>query len=99
MKRVRVAANKPARFITSPGYPKPYPASAACTWRISTKKKHSLRLTVVELDVEDSESCLFDFLEVRAGRKSGSVMGRYCGTVQQLHPAAVNISTAGKYTL
>ena len=79
--KVRVAANKPAKVVTSPGFPKPYPGDVFCTWRISTRKKHALQLVVDALDVETSESCLFDFLEVRAGRKSGGVLARYCGTV------------------
>jgi len=95
-KRVRVAANMRAKVVSSPGYPKPYPADSDCTWRVTATRKHRLQLAVADLDVEDTESCYFDFLEVRAGRKSGSVMARYCGTRQQLHPAAVNISTAGK---
>ena len=96
MNKVRVAANKPARVVTSPGYPKPYPADAACTWRVSAKRRHQLRMTVDALDIEQSESCVFDFLEVRAGRKSGNVVARYCGTRHELHPTAVNISTTGK---
>ena len=94
--KVRVAANKPAKVVASPGYPKPYPADVFCTWRISARKKHALQLTVDTLDIEKSESCLFDFLEVRAGRKSGRVLARYCGTLQELHPTGVNLSTAGK---
>jgi len=97
VKKVRVAANKPARIVTSPGFPKPYPGDVYCTWRISTRRKHALHLTVDELDVEVSDSCLFDFLEVRAGRKTGDVLARYCGTLQELHPTAVNLSTPGKY--
>ena len=97
-KRVRVAPNKPARVVTSPGYPKPYPADAHCTWRVTTKKKHRLQLTVSELDVEGTDRCLFDFVEVRrAGRKDANVLARYCGTLRQLHPAAVNLSTTGGY--
>jgi len=96
MKRVRVAANKPARVVASPGYPKPYPADADCTWRVSAPRRHHLRLTLVELDVEQTDSCLFDFLEVRAGRRSGKVLARYCGILQELHSAAVNLSTAGE---
>ena len=88
--RVRVAPHKPARVVKSPGHPKPYPADVHCTWRVSARRKHRLRLVVAELHVEYSDSCLFDFLEVRAGRRSGNVLARYCGT-----QAAVNLSTTG----
>ena len=94
--RVRVAANKPARVVSSPGYPKPYRADVACTWRVTTRRRHRLRLIVDELDVERTDSCHFDFVEVRAGRRAGDVLARYCGTRQQLQHAAANLSTTGK---
>jgi len=93
--RVRVAANKPFRVVTSPGFPKPYPSDAFCTWRVTARRRHALRLTVAELDLEASDSCLFDFVEVRAARKTGRVLARYCGTQHELHPTAVNLSTPG----
>lgn len=95
MNRVRVAANKPPRVVASPGFPKPYPADVFCTWRITSRRRHTLQLTVDELDLEASDLCLFDFVEVRAARKTGRVLARYCGTHHELHPTAVNLSTTG----
>jgi len=108
VKRLRVGGSgaKATRLVSSPGFPKSYPADSYCTWRVIGRRKHLLRLSIVELDVEQTPSCLFDFLEIRAGggerrRKGiggsgGKLLARYCGTLRQFYPtAAVNISTTG----
>jgi len=95
--RVSGPGRRRARALTSPGYPEPYPAHAACAWVVSARRAHLLRVSVDQLDVEPTDRCLFDFLEVRraGGRRAGEVLARYCGSREHLHPAAASLNTTG----
>jgi len=68
--------------VTSPMYPMPYQQHVYCTWRISTKRGSKVRLHFKEFDVERTESCEFDYIEVHSGHKTedSSLIGRFCGS-------------------
>lgn len=67
--------------ITSPNYPQPYARLANCVWKIAVTSGSSLRLIIVDFDLEDHGRCRYDFIEVTSGveeyRRAGT---RYCGT-------------------
>lgn len=52
--------------ITSPNYPHHYPLSTHCDWFISVATGNSIKITIDDLQIEDSENCEYDALEVRA---------------------------------
>ncbi|NXP50868.1 C1R protein, partial [Heliornis fulica] len=62
--------------IRSPGYPKPYPNNNISSWDIRVPKGYVLKLTFRYFDLEPSESCFYDYVKIRADKKS---LGRYCG--------------------
>ncbi|OXB60465.1 hypothetical protein ASZ78_000756 [Callipepla squamata] len=62
--------------IRSPNYPKPYPNNNISTWDIIVPKGYVVKLTFRYFDVEPSETCFYDYVKIRADKKS---LGRYCG--------------------
>ncbi|KAM9324796.1 complement C1r subcomponent-like [Gastrophryne carolinensis] len=66
-------------FISSPGYPKPYPADLNCNYSIRLEEGLHISLTFVEtFDIDDHPQafCPYDTMQVFAG---GSMLGSYCG--------------------
>lgn len=91
-RRVRMPTPSPLTNVssiqlTSPHYPKPYPSYSLCTWRVlagrRSKRRPRLQMTFDDLDLEQTDLCRFDFVEVTpiSGRKSvKQTTQRYCGT-------------------
>ncbi|XP_075071895.1 complement C1r subcomponent [Mixophyes fleayi] len=66
-------------FISSPGYPQPYPADLNCTYRIRLEKGLLVSLNFLEtfeIDDHPRALCPYDTLTIFAG---GSLMKSYCG--------------------
>ncbi|KAI1885790.1 hypothetical protein AGOR_G00207420 [Albula goreensis] len=51
-------------WVQSPGYPRGYPNEANATWKRCAPDGHTLSLTLTHLDLEDSEDCNSDILEI-----------------------------------
>lgn len=69
--------------IVYPKYSKEYGPHSLCTWYVSGRAGFRLRLHFVEMDIEPTESCHFDFVEVRSGHHLTSpLVGRFCGQTQ-----------------
>eukprot|EP00112_Aurelia_sp_Birch-Aquarium-sp1_P014017 Seg3.11 transcript_id=Seg3.11/GoldUCD/mRNA.D3Y31 product=Fibrillin-1 protein_id=Seg3.11/GoldUCD/D3Y31 len=69
-----------------------YPDSTSCTWIINLDDaKKKLKLTFNSFELETSEGCEFDYVEIYDGRedKSDNLMGRFCGSVI---PSSLNSS-------
>ena len=49
----------------SPGYPDKYPASVECVCNITTETDQRILLTFADFDLEWSENCENDILQVR----------------------------------
>ncbi|NXC50373.1 C1R protein, partial [Penelope pileata] len=62
--------------IRSPNYPKPYPNNNFSSWDIIIPKGYVVKLTFRYFDLEPSETCLYDYVKIRADKKN---LGRYCG--------------------
>ncbi|CAH1249111.1 BMP1 [Branchiostoma lanceolatum] len=66
--------------FTSPGYPNGYAEDISCVWKISVPRHHRIRLKFIDLDVEPTVDCEYDFVAVHDGRHRGSpVIGQFCG--------------------
>ncbi|XP_018408690.1 PREDICTED: complement C1r subcomponent [Nanorana parkeri] len=66
-------------YISSPGYPKPYPADLNCNYSIRVEEGFHISLTFIEtfdIDYHPRAPCPYDTLKVFAG---GSLRGTYCG--------------------
>ncbi|XP_020802550.1 LOW QUALITY PROTEIN: cubilin homolog [Drosophila serrata] len=66
------------RFST-PYYPSSYPVNIECTWVLEANVGNSLSVTLESMDLEESEGCNRDYLEVRDESESGKLIGVYCG--------------------
>lgn len=73
--------------FTSPYYPDSYPVNIECEWVLQASAGNSLSLTIESLDLEQSDGCNNDYLELREESARGALLGVYCGN--QL-PAAIS---------
>uniref|UniRef100_UPI000EF4BD12 cubilin-like n=1 Tax=Ciona intestinalis TaxID=7719 RepID=UPI000EF4BD12 len=74
-----VAAVYPIYFV-SPGYPFVYPNNLNCVWTIEAAAGYRIAFTFVSIDIENIDSCNFDFVKIYEGPTVGSTLqGRYCG--------------------
>ncbi|XP_028394125.1 uncharacterized protein LOC114518347 [Dendronephthya gigantea] len=66
--------------ISSPNFPKNYPARKECTWIIKVPVHKLLKLRFVSFDVENHATCGYDYVQVRDGATSRSkLLGTFCG--------------------
>lgn len=71
-----------AGFIYSPNYPKVYNKNETCEWKIQTVPGHTLDLNIVDFDMQDSENCVKDSLQLYEGRVAtdSQLKFNYCGS-------------------
>ncbi|KAE8596094.1 hypothetical protein XENTR_v10015965 [Xenopus tropicalis] len=67
--------------FNSPSYPENYPANTECVWNILSSPGNRLLLSFITFSVQHSDSCSHDYLEIREGNETGSLMGRFCGDI------------------
>ncbi|XP_076458584.1 tolloid-like protein 2 [Babylonia areolata] len=65
--------------LQSPLYPGNYPNNASCSWVLTARRGHSVRLTFRHFDLEDSTDCTADFVEVSDLKASWRRRVRLCG--------------------
>nr|XP_012218853.1 PREDICTED: cubilin-like [Linepithema humile] len=65
--------------ITSPRYPNSYPLNAECVWILNTSPGNKLTLAFTEFDIESSENCDLDYLEIRENSGIGKLISVSCG--------------------
>ncbi|XP_064643493.1 cubilin-like [Lineus longissimus] len=66
-------------FISSPNFPHTYPSNMECEWHISGLTGHYLTLTFTNFEIDSSDNCTKDFVEVREYNATGRLFGKYCG--------------------
>ncbi|PAA90975.1 hypothetical protein BOX15_Mlig012127g3 [Macrostomum lignano] len=92
-------------FVTSPGWPRPYPEDARCRYKFVAGRNEKVRLNFLAFNVEGlGPSCEKDFLDVyteleqeNASLLHSPLLGRFCGhslasvprTVVSLHSVLV----------
>uniref|UniRef100_A0A2K5VBR4 Complement C1r subcomponent n=1 Tax=Macaca fascicularis TaxID=9541 RepID=A0A2K5VBR4_MACFA len=62
--------------VTSPLFPKPYPNSFETTTMITVPTGYGVKLVFQHFDLEPSEGCSYDYVEISADTKN---LGRFCG--------------------
>jgi len=72
--------NALAGKFTSPYYPASYPPNIECLWVLEATAGNSLSLTLESMDLEKSDGCNRDYLEVREESDRGELIGVYCGS-------------------
>ncbi|XP_060534565.1 protein tolkin-like [Cylas formicarius] len=72
----------PYGTISSPNYPKYYPASKDCAWHISTLPGHRIRLGFMNFRLENHAECYYDFVQIFDGDSSVSrQLDTFCGSM------------------
>ena len=76
--------SSPTGSITSPGYPSPYHHNAECTWEIHVAQGSKISLVFLDLDLETSANCGYDYVKLYDGADQRSkVLGKYCHSSQE----------------
>ncbi|XP_026057290.1 cubilin-like [Carassius auratus] len=65
--------------FNSPNYPDVYPPNVECVWTITSSPGNRLQLSFIMFQLQQSSDCSTDYLEVREGHSTGSLVGRFCG--------------------
>ncbi|XP_071475764.1 cubilin [Marmota flaviventris] len=76
-------------ILDSPGYPEVYPPNMECVWNIVSSPGNRLQLSFISFQLEDSQNCSRDFVEIREGNATGPLVGRYCGNFLPLNYSSV----------
>ncbi|CAH0721455.1 unnamed protein product, partial [Brenthis ino] len=80
--------------ISSPNYPQNYNANAECFYRIVTSTGTRIRISFSVLDLERTQYCKDDYVEIFDGRDSNSVsFGKHC----YLSPKLNNVETSSNH--
>ncbi|XP_008147050.2 cubilin [Eptesicus fuscus] len=73
----------------SPGYPEVYPSNVECVWNIVSSPGNRLQLSFITFQLEDSQDCSRDFVEIREENATGHLLGRYCGNTLPLNYSSI----------
>ncbi|XP_076296135.1 cubilin [Lasioglossum baleicum] len=65
--------------LASPLYPNSYPLNSECVWFMQNSPGNRLKLTFSEFDLQQSDNCDLDYLEVRENNGIGKLLGVFCG--------------------
>uniref|UniRef100_A0A4W4F6Q8 Cubilin n=1 Tax=Electrophorus electricus TaxID=8005 RepID=A0A4W4F6Q8_ELEEL len=65
--------------FNSPNYPDAYPPNTECVWTIISSPGNRLQLSFILFELQQSEGCNNDYLEIREGNSTGALVGRFCG--------------------
>ncbi|KAF4095682.1 cubilin isoform X1 [Onychostoma macrolepis] len=65
--------------FNSPNYPDVYPPNVECVWTITSSPGNRLQLSFIMFQLQQSSDCSTDYLEVREGHSTGTLVGRFCG--------------------
>ncbi|XP_017142281.1 dorsal-ventral patterning protein tolloid isoform X1 [Drosophila miranda] len=66
--------------LESPNYPLDYLPNKECVWKITVPKGYQVALKFQSFEVENHDSCVYDYVEVRDGPAQDSqLIGVFCG--------------------
>uniref|UniRef100_A0A4W6F2P1 Cubilin n=1 Tax=Lates calcarifer TaxID=8187 RepID=A0A4W6F2P1_LATCA len=65
--------------FNSPNYPDAYPPNVECVWTIRSSPGNRLQLSFIFFHLQGNAGCQNDYLEIREGNSTGSLVGRFCG--------------------
>ncbi|KAG7199007.1 hypothetical protein KM043_013159 [Ampulex compressa] len=72
--------SSPSGTVASPGYPESYPLGSECIWILKNSPGNRVSLSFSNFELEQSENCDLDYLEIRENDGIGKLIGIYCGT-------------------
>lgn len=60
-----------------------YDDNMDCEWTIQAPPNSNVQLTFLTFDIESSENCTYDYVQVFSGMEdfSGPMFGQYCGNM------------------
>ncbi|RWS10861.1 tolloid-like protein 1 [Dinothrombium tinctorium] len=66
--------------LQSPNYPEDYRPNKECIWKITVPEKYQVALKFQSFEIENHDSCVYDYLEVRDGfQPTSPLLGKFCG--------------------
>ena len=69
--------NDTSGVLTSPYYPRTYPFSQNCSWKITASKGERIMLVIEEIDIREcGSSCTCDYLQIQNGSSCDDISGR-----------------------
>ncbi|KAF9421742.1 hypothetical protein HW555_002423 [Spodoptera exigua] len=66
--------------IASPNYPGPYPINSDCEWILQASPGNTAYVQFEQFDLEYSEGCNDDYVELRETNGAGRLLGVYCSS-------------------
>lgn len=66
--------------ISTPNYPNNYLRDSECIWVLKSSVGNRVSVNFVFFELEDSEFCNEDYMEVREYNSTGSLLGVFCGS-------------------
>ena len=69
--------NETSGALTSPYYPRSYPSSRSCSWKITASKGQRIVLVIKDIYIRNcGSSCTCDYLQIQNGLSSDGISGR-----------------------
>ena len=69
--------NETSGVLTSPYYPRPYPSSKICSWKITASKGERIVFVIKDIYIRNcGSSCTCDYLQIQNGLSSDGISGR-----------------------
>ena len=69
--------NETSGVLTSPYYPRSYPSSKTCSWKITASKGERIVLVIKDIYIRNcGSSCTCDYLQIENGLSSDGISGR-----------------------
>ena len=69
--------NETSGVLTSPYYPRTYPSSKNCSWKITASKGERIVLVIKDISIWNCDlSCTCDYLQIQNGSSSDGISGR-----------------------
>ena len=66
--------------FASPNFPNAYPQNTECVWEIGGWPGNQITLQFESFQLESSENCNRDYVEIHEGSEEGRLLGLYCGS-------------------
>lgn len=67
-------------MIASPNYPNTYPLNSECIWILENSPGNKISLSFSQFDLQQSEDCNLDYVEIREESGIGKLISVSCGT-------------------
>ena len=69
--------NETSGVLTSPYYPRTYPSSKNCSWKITASKGERIVFVIKDIDIRNcGSSCTCDYLQIQNGLSSDGISDR-----------------------